>query len=97
MSQVPSRHLQAVNMNPAEFKKEGVDLLQYIIEFQEGLRDQRVAPTLGGEEGIKPGFLSERLPKEAPKQPEGWNQIMEDFQDKLLDGVSIRSDLRLKS
>ena len=37
---------------------------------------------------VEPGYLQEMIPKEAPQQPETWEEIMQDMERVIMPGVS---------
>lgn len=45
-------------MNPEEFRKYGKQMIDYIVDYQNNIRDREVAPTLD------PGYLKPLIPGE---------------------------------
>ena len=74
-------------MDPSQFKKEGLHLLEYIVNYHERVPGMTVNPVSERGDGIVPGFLREKLPEEAPQLPGEWNKIMEEFERDIVAGV----------
>ena len=74
-------------MDPSQFKKEGLNLLEYIVNYHERVSGMTVNPVSEQGEGIEPGFLREKLPEEAPQLPGEWIKIMEEFEREIVSGV----------
>ncbi|KOB58186.1 Dopa decarboxylase 2 [Operophtera brumata] len=62
-----------------EFGRAAVDLLA---DYVENIRDREVLPS------VEPGYLLDILPQEAPEQPEEWQEIINDFKETVLPGMS---------
>lgn len=58
-------------------------MVDYIADYLENIRDWRVYP------GVQPGYLHKLLPKEAPQQPEKWDEIFKDVEEHIMPGVGI--------
>ncbi|XP_020815578.1 tyrosine decarboxylase [Drosophila serrata] len=69
-------------MDSTEFRKRGMEMVEYICNYLETLNDRRVTPS------VEPGYLRHLLPSEAPQEPEDWDQIMSDVEDKIMPGVT---------
>ncbi|KAH8370147.1 hypothetical protein KR093_002345 [Drosophila rubida] len=69
-------------MDSTEFRKRGVEMVEYICNYLETLNERRVTPS------VEPGYLRHLLPSEAPQEPEDWDQIMLDVEDKIMPGVT---------
>ncbi|XP_037955064.1 aromatic-L-amino-acid decarboxylase [Teleopsis dalmanni] len=69
-------------MNSEEFRKRGTEMVEYICKYLDTLEDRRVTPS------VEPGYLRHLLPTEAPKNPECWEKIMADVEDKIMPGVT---------
>ncbi|EDO43411.1 predicted protein [Nematostella vectensis] len=70
-------------MNSEEFRKHGKAMIDFIADFLETIEKRRVVPD------VKPGFLLHQLPNEAPSQSENFDAIFEDFEKKVLPGVTL--------
>lgn len=57
-------------------------MVDYICEYLDNLGSKRVTPY------VEPGYLRELLPKEAPQEPEEWDNIMADVDSKIMPGVT---------
>jgi hypothetical protein len=69
-------------MNDNEFREFGKAVIDYIADYNKNLRDRHVLPE------VKPGYLINRIPTEAPKQPESWRQVLDDVEKHIMPGVS---------
>ncbi|KAK7794687.1 hypothetical protein R5R35_008018 [Gryllus longicercus] len=69
-------------MDSAEFRVKGKEMVDYICDYLDGLGSRRVTPN------VEPGYLRRLLPGEAPQQPEEWDSIMRDVDDKIMPGVT---------
>ena len=70
-------------MDSKEFRERGRELIDYVANYLDTIEKRRVTPN------IEPGYLKELIPTEAPENPEPWNDIMKDVEDKIMIGVSI--------
>ncbi|XP_023245432.1 tyrosine decarboxylase-like [Copidosoma floridanum] len=68
-------------MDIDEFRERGKEMIDYICEFVSTIKDRRVTPDL------EPGFLKPMLPSEAPMDPESWDDIMKDVENKIVPGL----------
>lgn len=69
-------------MDVQEFRIKGKEMVDYICEYLEKLPDRRVTPN------IEPGYLRPLISPEAPEEPEEWDAIMRDVDDKIMPGVT---------
>jgi len=70
-------------MNADQFRKAVHDLTELIIDYKENLgKETRVAPD------VQPGYLSPLIPANAPQKGENWNNIMTDFNDIIMPGIT---------
>lgn len=70
-------------MDTEQFRKYGKEMVDYICEYLETIQERRVTPT------VSPGWLKNKIPLEAPVQPESFNAIMEDVENIIMPGVRI--------
>ncbi|CAO1347886.1 unnamed protein product [Diamesa serratosioi] len=68
-------------MDFEEFRVHGKQMVDYICDYVKDLDKRQVAPT------IDPGYLTTLLPTEIPVKPESYDQIMEDFEKKVMPGM----------
>ena len=52
--------------SPEEFREFGKAMIDYVADYLENIRDRPVLPS------VKPGYLQQLVPTEAPEQPEKW-------------------------
>lgn len=69
-------------MNTEEFRVRGKDMVDYMCNYMDTISSRRVTPNL------EPGYLKPLLPSEAPQEPESFDDIMSDFDTKIMPGVS---------
>ena len=87
-------------MDSQEFKVRGRQMVDYIIQYLEvsgkfhtkirnvdhshlqEIETRRVTPA------IEPGYLSELIPASAPHDPEPWEDVMKDVEDKIMVGMT---------
>ncbi|KAJ9576936.1 hypothetical protein L9F63_006502, partial [Diploptera punctata] len=69
-------------MDATEFRKFGKAAVDYLADYLENLRDRPVLPS------VEPGYLQEMIPKEAPTQPETWQDILQDMDRVVMPGVT---------
>ncbi|XP_049859466.1 tyrosine decarboxylase-like isoform X2 [Schistocerca gregaria] len=69
-------------MSVHDFKKHGKDLIDYIYQFMQTISSRRV------NSDVEPFYLVKLLPDEAPHEPEEWDKIMKDVEDKIMPGVT---------
>lgn len=50
--------------SPEEFREFGKAMIDYVADYLENIRDRPVLPN------VKPGYLKEMVPEEAPHEPE---------------------------
>ncbi|XP_046974782.1 histidine decarboxylase isoform X3 [Vanessa cardui] len=68
-------------MDHKEFRVKAKEMVDYIADYLENIRDHRVYP------GVQPGYLHKRLPTEAPQLPEKWDDIFKDVEDHIMPGI----------
>ncbi|XP_053621137.1 histidine decarboxylase isoform X2 [Plodia interpunctella] len=68
-------------MEHEEFRVKAKEMVDYIADYLENIRDRRVSPN------VQPGYLHNRLPAEAPYLPEKWDDILKDVDDHILPGL----------
>ncbi|XP_071945585.1 aromatic-L-amino-acid decarboxylase-like [Antedon mediterranea] len=69
-------------MNGSSFIKHGRDMLDYITKYLSTTEERPVYPH------VKPGYLRELVPEEAPDHPDTWQSIMKDVEDQIMPGVT---------
>ena len=70
-------------MDSEEFAVAGRQMIDYVINYLENIRDRRVFPT------VKPGYLRELIPKDAPEKGETWDAVFGDIERVIMPGVSL--------
>lgn len=69
-------------MDANEFRIRGKETIDFIADYLENIKERRVTPE------VEPGFLSDILPNEAPQQGELWPEIFQDFESKIMPGIT---------
>ena len=79
-------------MDEQEFCNFGKAALDYIVDYRKTIKDRPVLPS------VKPGYLFELLPNEAPVKSESWQDVMKDVDRCIMPGVSLISiSINIKS
>ncbi|XP_072387466.1 aromatic-L-amino-acid decarboxylase-like isoform X1 [Diabrotica undecimpunctata] len=69
-------------MDAEEFRVRGKEMVDYICQYMTSMNKYKVTPD------IEPGYLKKLLPSEAPQEPENWDSIMKDVENKIMPGVT---------
>nr|QJW82780.1 DOPA decarboxylase [Lucilia cuprina] len=69
-------------MEAPEFRDFARDMVDYIADYLENIRDRRVLPL------VKPGYLRPLIPKLAPEKPDTWEDVMKDIERVIMPGVT---------
>jgi aromatic-L-amino-acid decarboxylase len=65
-------------MDSTDFRKRGKEMVDYIADYMETLGRRRVTPD------VEPGYLTEKLPKKAPRKGEEFKTDRHDIVEILL-------------
>ncbi|XP_011494806.1 PREDICTED: histidine decarboxylase isoform X2 [Ceratosolen solmsi marchali] len=69
-------------MNFNEYRQHGKEMVDYIADYLENIRERRVYPN------VSPGYLRNILPSSAPVDGEPWNSIFGDIEKCIMPGVT---------
>lgn len=69
-------------MNADEFRKHGRQMVDYIADYMENIRERNVV------HNVSPGYLKELLPEEAPENPEDFEEVFQDIEKVIMPGIS---------
>ncbi|XP_063423745.1 aromatic-L-amino-acid decarboxylase-like [Mytilus trossulus] len=69
-------------MDPEEFRKRGKQMIDYVADYLENIRDRRPYPT------VEPGYIKELLPDHAPNKPDEWDDVFSDIERVIMPGVT---------
>ncbi|KAJ3300366.1 hypothetical protein HK104_001329 [Borealophlyctis nickersoniae] len=69
-------------MDLNEFRKRGHEAVERIAKYYEELEKYKVLSS------VDPGYLGKSLPQEAPEEPESFDTIARDFEEKIMPGVT---------
>ncbi|KHJ89209.1 pyridoxal-dependent decarboxylase domain protein [Oesophagostomum dentatum] len=67
-------------MNAEEFRKHGKEMVDFVADFWEKIRERQPLPD------VKPGYISDLVPKAPPTQPEEWETIFGDLENVVMNG-----------
>ena len=70
-------------MDPNELRRQGRIVLEWMARYWEKLKTLKPIPD------VQPGFLEKLMPKEAPDHPESLEEVLKDFDEIVMPGVSI--------
>jgi aromatic-L-amino-acid decarboxylase len=69
-------------MNSDEFREKGKEMIDYVSGYLDTIDQRPVLPL------IKPGYLKELIPTEAPNEPDKWSDLMQDIERVIMPGVT---------
>ncbi|XP_076035574.1 histidine decarboxylase isoform X2 [Oratosquilla oratoria] len=69
-------------MDAEEYRKRGKEMVDYIADYLETIRDRRVFPD------VKPGYMRDLISEDAPQHPEPWDNIFNDIERVVMPGVT---------
>ncbi|XP_034237002.1 aromatic-L-amino-acid decarboxylase isoform X2 [Thrips palmi] len=69
-------------MEVNEFKDMAKEMVDYIGNYLENIRDRQVLPS------VQPGYLRPLIPAEAPESPDSWPEVMADIERVIMPGVT---------
>jgi len=70
------------DMSSEEFRRAGRELVDWIAGYLENIRDYPVLPR------VSPGFMHDQLPSAAPENGEPIDDILRDFRDQIVPGIT---------
>ena len=69
-------------MEANEFRVAAKQLVDYIADYLENIRDRPVLPS------VQPGYIKEFIPDLPPEEGETWSSIFNDIEKVIMPGVS---------
>ncbi|XP_018799992.1 PREDICTED: histidine decarboxylase isoform X2 [Bactrocera latifrons] len=69
-------------MDVNEYRRRGKEMVDYIADYLENIRDRRVFPD------VKPGYMRGLLPEFAPIEGENWDAIFADVERVIMPGIT---------
>ncbi|KAJ8924142.1 hypothetical protein NQ315_006926 [Exocentrus adspersus] len=69
-------------MDGKEFRVKGKEVVDYIVDYLETIRERRVFPDK------KPGYIKDQIPDSAPIDGEKWDDIFKDVESIVMPGVT---------
>ncbi|CAF1083787.1 unnamed protein product, partial [Didymodactylos carnosus] len=76
------QHQFVPGMDSDEFRRRGKEMVDYIADYITNISARRVTPE------VEPGYLRPMLPKNAPDEPEPWDDIMKDVETAIMPGIT---------
>lgn len=70
-------------MDAAEFRQRGREMVDYIANYLENIRERDVVHS------VSPGYLRDLLPEEAPRDPENFDEVFKDIERVIMPGVCM--------
>lgn len=67
-------------MNSKEFRIYGKQMVEFVADFWENVQDRTPLPD------VKPGYISDVVPKHPPSEPEEWDVIFKDLEEVVMRG-----------
>ncbi|XP_026756611.2 3,4-dihydroxyphenylacetaldehyde synthase-like [Galleria mellonella] len=69
-------------MDSQQFREFGKAAIDTVADYMDSIRNRNVLSS------VEPGFLLKALPEDAPEQPEDWKDVLKDFNETILSGVT---------
>ncbi|KAJ1975098.1 hypothetical protein H4R33_006706 [Dimargaris cristalligena] len=69
-------------MDAQEFRKHAHQAVEDIVNYMENLNERPVLSQ------VRPGYLRDLIPSEAPKEPEDFDLVMKEFHEKIMPGIT---------
>ncbi|XP_052225144.1 aromatic-L-amino-acid decarboxylase-like [Dreissena polymorpha] len=69
-------------MDAEEFCRHGKEMIDYVADYLENIRERRVFPT------VEPGYLRKLIPEEAPEEGESFEDIFKDVERVIMPGIT---------
>ncbi|KAH3798066.1 aromatic-L-amino-acid decarboxylase-like [Dreissena polymorpha] len=69
-------------MDAEEFRRRGKEMIDYVADYLENIRERRVFPE------VEPGYLRKLIPGEAPEEGESFENIFKDIERVIMPGVT---------
>lgn len=79
---MPFLDFPRTEMQAPQFKEFAKEMVDYIANYLENIRDRRVLPE------VQPGYLRPLIPSEAPEKPESWQDVMADIERVIMPGIT---------
>lgn len=72
----------AEEMDAAEFRRRGREMVDYIADYIENIEQRQVYPD------VEPGYLRDLIPQQAPEEPEAYEDVTRDIERVIMPGVT---------
>ena len=69
-------------MDSKEFRIRGKEMIDLVADYLDGIENRSVLPK------VKPGYLKELIPTEAPEEPDKWEDLVNDIERVIMPGVT---------
>lgn len=87
LSPFHTQSFQSFPMDADQFRIAGKQLIDYIADYIESLRTRPVLPD------VKPGYINDVVPSEAPEDGEPWIDMFNDIEEVVMKGVSLNNKI----
>lgn len=77
-----STPISVKNMDTAEFRRRGKEMVDYVADYLENIEKRQVYPD------VEPGYLRSLIPEEAPEEAESYEDVVKDIERVIMPGVS---------
>ena len=68
-------------MDAEEFRLRGKEMIDYVADYLENIRDRRPLPE------VEPGYLRALIPDHAPEESDQWEDLFKDIERVVMPGV----------
>jgi aromatic-L-amino-acid decarboxylase len=69
-------------MDSKEFRIRAREMIDYVADYLDTIENRSVLPK------VKPGYLKDLIPTEAPEDPDQWSDLMQDIERVIMPGVT---------
>ncbi|CAF0754777.1 unnamed protein product [Brachionus calyciflorus] len=69
-------------MDSKEFRIRGKEMIDLVADYLENIENRQVLPS------VKPGYLKDLIPSEAPAHPDKWEDLVSDIERVIMPGVT---------
>lgn len=69
-------------MDSKEFRIRGKEMIDLVADYLETIENRQVLPN------VKPGYLKNLIPAEAPEEPDNWQDLVNDIERVIMPGIT---------
>ena len=70
-------------MDSKEFRIRGKEMIDIAADYLDGIESRKVLPN------VKPGYIRDLIPTEAPQDPEKWEDVISDIERVVMPGIQL--------